>query len=129
MTEDSRTAPITLDALVIGAGFSGLYQLHRLRDDLGLDTLVLETAGLTELFERAFDASYELYSKLQAAGYAREAEYATLLGHRMRWRVRHTAAQSKNLLAVRNIELADLIAQFEERLSEIHPTLYDHAKN
>ena len=30
------------DALVIGAGFSGLYQLHRLRDDLGLSTLVIE---------------------------------------------------------------------------------------
>ena len=28
------------DALVIGAGFSGLYQLHRLRDDLGLKVAV-----------------------------------------------------------------------------------------
>ena len=27
------------DALIIGAGFSGLYQLHRLRDDLGLKRL------------------------------------------------------------------------------------------
>jgi len=32
------------DALVIGAGFSGLYQLHRLRDDLGLKTAVVEKA-------------------------------------------------------------------------------------
>ena len=30
------------DALIIGAGFSGLYQLHRLRDDLGLNTSVIE---------------------------------------------------------------------------------------
>ena len=30
------------DALVIGAGFSGLYQLHRLRDDLGLHVAVIE---------------------------------------------------------------------------------------
>ena len=30
------------DALVIGAGFSGLYQLHRLRDDLGLKVAVIE---------------------------------------------------------------------------------------
>lgn len=44
MTADART-PVELDALVIGAGFSGLYQLHRLRDDLGLKTLVLEAAG------------------------------------------------------------------------------------
>ena len=32
----------TYDALVIGAGFSGLYQLHRLRDDLGLNVAVIE---------------------------------------------------------------------------------------
>jgi cation diffusion facilitator CzcD-associated flavoprotein CzcO len=30
------------DAIIIGAGFSGLYQLHKLRDDLGLDVRVLE---------------------------------------------------------------------------------------
>ena len=32
------------DALIIGAGFSGLYQLHCLRDRLGLSVRVLETA-------------------------------------------------------------------------------------
>ncbi len=32
------------DALIIGAGFSGLYQLHALRDRLGLSALVLEAA-------------------------------------------------------------------------------------
>ncbi len=30
------------DAIVIGAGFSGLYQLHRLRDDFGLHVAVIE---------------------------------------------------------------------------------------
>ena len=30
------------DAIVIGAGFSGLYQLHRLRDDLCLNAIILE---------------------------------------------------------------------------------------
>lgn len=34
-----------LDALVIGAGFSGLYQLHCLRDRLGLDVQVVEAGG------------------------------------------------------------------------------------
>ncbi|HEY4249720.1 MAG TPA: NAD(P)/FAD-dependent oxidoreductase [Roseomonas sp.] len=33
-----------LDALIIGAGFSGLYQLHLLRDRLGLAVRVLEAA-------------------------------------------------------------------------------------
>jgi cyclohexanone monooxygenase len=30
------------DTIIIGAGFSGLYQLHRCRDDLNLKTLVIE---------------------------------------------------------------------------------------
>lgn len=34
----------SFDALIIGAGFSGMYQLHTLRDKLGLKTLVFETA-------------------------------------------------------------------------------------
>src|SRR5271170_3100934 len=33
------------DALVIGAGFAGLYQLFRLRDRLGLTVRALEAAG------------------------------------------------------------------------------------
>ena len=33
------------DAIIIGAGFSGLYQLHLLRDRLGLDVTVLEAAA------------------------------------------------------------------------------------
>ena len=46
---DPRTckdAPTTeLDALVIGAGFAGLYQLLCLRDRLGLSVKVLEAGG------------------------------------------------------------------------------------
>ncbi|MDA1116435.1 MAG: NAD(P)/FAD-dependent oxidoreductase [Proteobacteria bacterium] len=34
-----------IDALVIGAGFAGLYQLHSLRDRLGLSAKVLEAGG------------------------------------------------------------------------------------
>ena len=38
-----KSTPVTaLDALVIGAGFAGLYQLHCLRDRLGLSVAVLE---------------------------------------------------------------------------------------
>ncbi|MEA2229688.1 MAG: hypothetical protein QOF04_3318 [Solirubrobacteraceae bacterium] len=33
------------DAVVIGAGFSGLYMLHRLRNEMGLSTRVYEAAG------------------------------------------------------------------------------------
>ena len=36
---------ISLDALIVGAGFSGLYALHRLRDHLGLDARAVEVSA------------------------------------------------------------------------------------
>ena len=46
MTSPDATRDATLgqayDALIIGAGFAGMYQLHCLRDRLGLDVQVLE---------------------------------------------------------------------------------------
>jgi cation diffusion facilitator CzcD-associated flavoprotein CzcO len=45
MTAAVQRAPRELDALIIGAGFSGLYQLLCLRDRLGLSVQVLEAAG------------------------------------------------------------------------------------
>ena len=36
---------IFYDAVIVGAGFSGLQQLHFLRDKLGMKVLVLEAAG------------------------------------------------------------------------------------
>jgi cyclohexanone monooxygenase len=41
----SPARPADLDAVVIGAGFSGLYMLHRLRNDMGLSVRVYETGG------------------------------------------------------------------------------------
>lgn len=42
--ERSASIATTLDAVIIGAGFAGLYQLHCLRDRLGLSVQVLEAA-------------------------------------------------------------------------------------
>ncbi|WP_249732356.1 NAD(P)/FAD-dependent oxidoreductase [Roseococcus sp. SDR] len=39
---DTMMPAETLDAIIIGAGFSGMYQLHLLRDKLGLNVRVLE---------------------------------------------------------------------------------------
>ncbi|WP_433504550.1 flavin-containing monooxygenase [Pseudonocardia halophobica] len=38
-------APDTRDAIVVGAGFAGLYAVHVLRDDLGLDVIAFDAAG------------------------------------------------------------------------------------
>jgi len=42
--QSAATEPSTYDVIIIGAGISGLYQLHRLRE-LGLNTLVLEAGS------------------------------------------------------------------------------------
>ena len=46
MTEQGPLAPLTgeVDVVIVGAGFSGMYMLHRLRA-LGLRTIVFEAAG------------------------------------------------------------------------------------
>src|ERR687889_1644945 len=43
--QEASTDPVgEFDAVVVGAGFSGLYMLHRLRDKLGLSARVYEAA-------------------------------------------------------------------------------------
>ncbi|MGZ0186798.1 MAG: hypothetical protein ACKVH0_02135, partial [Alphaproteobacteria bacterium] len=41
-SNDTQSSAKDFDALVIGAGFAGLYQLHCLREKLGLSVRVLE---------------------------------------------------------------------------------------
>ena len=42
--DSSTSQPVQLDALVVGAGFSGMFQLLQLRDKLGLSVKLLEAA-------------------------------------------------------------------------------------
>jgi cyclohexanone monooxygenase len=41
-TKGTRETPREVDAVVIGAGFAGLYALYRLREELGLEVQVFE---------------------------------------------------------------------------------------
>ncbi|MCD2197529.1 NAD(P)/FAD-dependent oxidoreductase [Actinomycetospora endophytica] len=45
MTTSTDRATSVVDAVIIGAGFSGLYMLHKLRDELGLRARVFETGN------------------------------------------------------------------------------------
>jgi cation diffusion facilitator CzcD-associated flavoprotein CzcO len=44
---------IDFDAVIIGAGFSGLYALHKLRNEMGLSARVFEAGGGTGTAIRA----------------------------------------------------------------------------
>lgn len=51
-----------------------------------LPTVIQEAgAKVTRTYERAFARAEGLHAKMEAAGFAAEAQYATLLGHRMRY--------------------------------------------
>ncbi len=44
-TQDSHPAKTDYDAVVVGAGFGGLYMLHKLRNELGMNVRVFDKAG------------------------------------------------------------------------------------
>jgi len=86
---------------------------------------MIEEAGLIDQFEACFDASFELYGQLQAAGLTDEAQYAVLLGHRMRWSATLNARQA---LVIRekhsqNENYQRLAKQISEAITEVHPVL------
>ncbi|ABE47414.1 flavin-containing monooxygenase [Polaromonas sp. JS666] len=44
-TQDSHPTQTDYDAVVVGAGFGGLYMLHKLRNELGMNVRVFDKAG------------------------------------------------------------------------------------
>lgn len=129
--------------LVCDYGIFRDLQRHRMVDDLewqllspryGYDTpKLIEDAGLTDDFERCFQLSLELYSNLQAAGYTLEAQYATLLGHRMRWKVTYNARQAFHLHELRTTPQGHpgyrkLVREMHEKLASVHPLLAEAMK-
>jgi len=124
--------------LVCDYGIFRDLQRHRMVDDMEWQFLtprygydipsLIEEAGLTEQFEACFDASLELYSSLQAAGYELEAQYATLLGHKMRWKVTYNAREAFHLHELRTSPQGHpgyrkLVLQMHDKLAEVHPLL------
>lgn len=118
-------------------------QRHRMVDDMQWQLLtprygyeipkLVEEAGLTDQFEKCFDLSLELYSTLQSAGFALEAQYATLLGHKMRWKVTYNAREAFHLHELRTSPQGHpgyrkLVQQMHEKLAEVHPMMAEAMK-
>ncbi len=124
--------------LVCDYGIFRDLQRHRIVDDLEWQLLtprygyeipeLVEKAGLSDLFEQCFDMSLTLYSDMQQAGYALEAQYATLLGHKMRWKVTYNAREAFHLHELRTAPQGHpgyrkLVKQMHDRLCEVHPSI------
>lgn len=94
---------------------------------------LVEEAGLSDAFEECFDTSLKLYSELQTAGYAEEAQYATLLGHRMRWKLIFNGRQAFHMLELRTTPQGHpgyrkLCQQIYDKIAEIHPLMGEAMK-
>ncbi len=113
-------------------------QRHRMVDDLEWQDLtarfgydmpdVIEQVDLADLYEECFDLSAQLYSLLQQNGYELEAQYATLFGHRMRWKVTYNARAAFHLHELRTSPQGHpgyrkLVLQMHEQLAQVHPLL------
>jgi dTMP kinase len=124
--------------LVCDYGIFRDLQRHRIVDDLEWQALsprlgydvpkLVEEAGVTDAFEDCFDISLQLYSALQGEGFPLEAQYATLLGHKMRWKVTYNAREAFHLHELRtgpqgHPGYRKLMQQMHEKVSEVHPLL------
>ncbi len=122
--------------LVCDYGIFRDLQRHRMVDNLiwqsltpryGYDTpKLIDEAALTDKFQDCFNISIELYSMLQEAGYNEEAQYPTLLGHKMRWQITYNAREAFHLHELRTSPQGHpgyrkLVQEMHEKLKEVHP--------
>jgi thymidylate synthase ThyX len=70
---------------------------------------------------------------MQQAGYTVESQYATLLGHKMRWKVTYNAREAFHLHELRTSPQGHpgyrkLVLQMHEKLAEQHPMIAEAMK-
>ncbi|HUD10419.1 MAG TPA: dTMP kinase [Candidatus Saccharimonadales bacterium] len=129
--------------LVCDYGIFRDLQRHRMVDDMEWQLLtprygydipeIVDEAGLTDLFDQCFDISLALYSELQKAHLPLEAQYATLLGHKMRWKVTYNAREAFHFHELRTSPQGHpgyrkLVLEMHEKLAEVHPLMAEAMK-
>ena len=118
-------------------------QRHRMVSDLDWQTLsprfgysvpeLIEEAGLVDLFEDCFVLSLSLYSEMLADGKETEAQYATLMGHRMRWKITYNAREAMHFHELRTApqghpEYRRIVKIMHDELAKVHPILAESMK-
>jgi thymidylate synthase ThyX len=89
---------------------------------------LITEAGFEKQFREAFAESEKLWRALVGAGFVEEAQYATLLGHKLRYRFMMNAREAFHLLELRTSPQGHpgyrkICQEMHEQLSEIHPRL------
>ncbi len=78
------------------------FEWQKLTSSHGYDIpKLVQEAGMTETFIECFDLSEKLVNYLINEGYEEESQYATLLGHKMRYRFMINAREAFHLIELR----------------------------
>ncbi len=89
---------------------------------------LIKEAGFEARFRECFAESESLFGAMTDAGFAEEAQYATLLGHRLRYRFMMNAREAFHLLELRTSPQGHpgyrkICQEMHRQLSLIHPRL------
>ncbi len=87
--------------------------------------VIIEEAGVLDIYQQSFDLALELYNLLEAAGHPEEAQYAVLNGHRVRWKLSLNGDELRTFLRGSASHRLD---KFKDELgtsvSEVHPLIH-----
>ncbi|HEU5004721.1 MAG TPA: FAD-dependent thymidylate synthase [Candidatus Saccharimonadales bacterium] len=89
---------------------------------------LVREAGLEQDFHKCFELSEELHQLMLQKKYVEEAQYATLFGHRMRYRFMLNARATFHFLELRSSPQGHpgyrrICMQMHEQLKKVHPML------
>ena len=89
---------------------------------------LIKEAGFETQFRECFAESEKLWKAMTDAGLAEEAQYATLLGHKLRYRFMMNAREAFHLLELRTSPQGHpgyrkICQEMHRQLSEMHPRL------
>lgn len=113
-------------------------QRHRMVDGLEWQDLtprfgydipeLIEKANLVDEYQTCFDLSLNLFSYLQKYKYFAETQYATLLGHKMRWKITYNGREAFHLHELRTSPQGHpgyrkLVNLMHQKLAEVHPLM------
>lgn len=113
-------------------------QRHRMVDGMEWQTLqtelghvrpsIIDEAGFTDLYEKAFSLSKEAHDTLVTEGYSLQAQYATLFGHIMRFSMKINARALMQSAELRTSQQGhasyrDIYQRMHAAVKKVHPNI------
>jgi len=103
------------------------WEWQHLTCDYGFDVpQLVQEAGLELKFRECFEKAGKMHQSLKVDGFTEEAQYATLLGHRMRYRFTMNAREAYHLLELRTAPQGHpgyrrICKEMHRQIAEVHP--------